>query len=160
MDTTQILTLIIAFLGSSAVFGFIQFLITRKDKKNDKFTELGQKMDNLDTNITGQLTQIEEQNAAKFTELNAGLDARFEEVNAKLAELELGSCRAQLLALIDNHPLNAADIYKLAEHYFVTLNGDSFISAIFQSWVKQRGDALPGWYLVLYPEASGGHDDK
>ena len=53
MDTTQILTLIIAFLGSSAVFGFIQFLITRKDKKNDKFTELGQKMDNLDTNITG-----------------------------------------------------------------------------------------------------------
>lgn len=38
METLR--TVIIAILGSAAVFGFIQFLITRRDKKNDDLKEI------------------------------------------------------------------------------------------------------------------------
>ena len=160
MDGGQILTVIIACLGSTALFGFIQFLITRKDNKKDQLKTLGEKIDNLDTNLTGQIKDIGDASQARYASLHNELDTRFNEVNAKLSEIELGTCRAQLLALIDNHPLNAADIYKLAEYYFVTLHGDAFISAIFSSWVKARGERMPGWFLVLYPDASGGQDDE
>lgn len=155
-----ILAIVLGCIGSTALFGFIQFLITRKDNKTDKLEELGTKMDTMDQKITAQITKIGNDTEAKFTKLNDDLTIKFNEINNKLNDLELGSCRAQLLALIDNHPLNAADIYKLAEYYFVTLHGDAFMSEIFKGWVKSRGEKLPGWFLVLYPDASGGQDNE
>lgn len=40
-----VLQIIITVVGSGAFFGFMQFLITRSDNKNDKTTELAKKLD-------------------------------------------------------------------------------------------------------------------
>lgn len=46
------LTLLISLLGSSAIFGFIQFLITRKDNKASKLSNLENTLHNLDEKLT------------------------------------------------------------------------------------------------------------
>ena len=39
MDWNMIITIAISIIGSSAVFGFVQFLITRRDAKKNKKNE-------------------------------------------------------------------------------------------------------------------------
>ncbi len=39
--------IVIAVIGSAAVFGFIQFLISRHDNKNDKFKEIKDDLEDL-----------------------------------------------------------------------------------------------------------------
>ena len=45
MDTLK--TIIITLIGSGAMWGFLQFIIERKDKKDDKFKEISDKIDTL-----------------------------------------------------------------------------------------------------------------
>lgn len=46
-----VLTIILSILGSSAVFTFIQFLITRKDTKNSKLAELTKEIKSVNENV-------------------------------------------------------------------------------------------------------------
>lgn len=46
-----VLTIILSIVGSSAVFTFIQFLITRKDTKNSKFEELTKEIKSVNENV-------------------------------------------------------------------------------------------------------------
>ena len=47
----MLVPIIIAVVGSNALFGFIQFLINRKDSNNKKFTEVSEKFDKLESKI-------------------------------------------------------------------------------------------------------------
>lgn len=40
MNSELIITLVITVIGSNALFGFIQYLIQRKDNKNEKYKEI------------------------------------------------------------------------------------------------------------------------
>lgn len=51
MPTEVIVTSICSIIGSGAVVGFIQFLISRKDKKNDKFSELQKSIDEIQQDV-------------------------------------------------------------------------------------------------------------
>lgn len=44
----MLVPIIIAIIGSNAFFGFIQFLITRKDSSNKKLKEMADKLNYLD----------------------------------------------------------------------------------------------------------------
>lgn len=48
----QIITIISAVIGSTGLFTFIQYLISRKDKKNDKLDGLKKSIDELKTDIS------------------------------------------------------------------------------------------------------------
>ena len=69
----EIVKIGIAIFGSSALFTFLQFLITRKDKKKDKLNELCNK---LDEEIKSQKDLVEENYAALHTEIKDGLQER------------------------------------------------------------------------------------
>lgn len=51
MPTEVIVTIVCSIIGSGAVFGFIQFLISRKDKKNDQFSELQTSIDSVKSDV-------------------------------------------------------------------------------------------------------------
>jgi type II secretory pathway pseudopilin PulG len=46
-----VLTIVLSIIGSSAVFTFIQFLITRKDTKNSKLEELTKEIKSVNENV-------------------------------------------------------------------------------------------------------------
>lgn len=48
-----VIALVGTIIGSSALFAFIQFLITRKDKKNDKFEEVIKSLKELSSDLQG-----------------------------------------------------------------------------------------------------------
>ena len=52
VSTTElIISVIVAVLGSSGLFAFIQFLVTRKDKKDDKISGLQKAVEDLKSTI-------------------------------------------------------------------------------------------------------------
>ena len=108
-----ILPVILAALGSSAFFGFIQFLIQRRDSKKGAMAALVQDVKDLKTAV---------------------------------GQLEVESCRVQLMTLIHTNPRNAADILTLALHYFVDLNGDTYLTALFSEWLKSQNIDTPIWF--------------
>lgn len=59
MDTLK--TVIITIIGSGAMWGFLQFMIERKDKKNDKLKEILEKMED----ISKKVDKIDEEGAER-----------------------------------------------------------------------------------------------
>lgn len=108
-----ILPVILAALGSSALFGFIQFLISRHDSKKGAM---------------------------------AALNANIGELKTAVEQLEVESCRVQLMTLIHMSPRNAADILNLAFRYFVDLNGDTYLTSLFSAWLKEQNIDQPIWF--------------
>lgn len=95
---TEFIPIVIAIIGSSAFFSFLQFIITRHDIRK------GWTAQNVD--------------------------------------------RLQLMVLIADYPRKVDEILKIAEHYFVDLKGDSFITVLFQDWLKSQNIESPEWFKV------------
>ena len=105
-----ILIAVISALTSGGVLGFIQFLIKRKDDK--------------------------EQRAE---------DRQDDDIKGTLKKLEKDVLRTQLLFLIVMQPDEETEILKIAEHYFVKLKGNWYMTSIFSKWCKSR-DLKPEWF--------------
>lgn len=114
---------IVAFLTGGA-FSFLQFLITRHDKKNDRIAELEKKFDK------------------KFDELESKMDV----ISSKQDAQEMHQVRSQLLLLMADYPTENAEIMKLGEHYFSTLKGDWYLTNLFNSWIEKRNLGKPEWF--------------
>lgn len=67
-----VLTIILSILGSSAVFGFIQFLITRKDNKNEKFDKLSKDIKEVNDSVSKLSTDMAEKMDNLSEEMKAG----------------------------------------------------------------------------------------
>ena len=60
MDRDSIIAIFVAVIGSNALWGFIQFLVQRKDNKNDcskKIIEMIQKLDEKIDKLDGELSE-------------------------------------------------------------------------------------------------------
>lgn len=97
-----ITTIIGAVLASNALFGFLQFLFTRRDTKKN--------------------------------------------ISKKLVMLEKDVLRTQLLLLILLQPKEDQEILTIAEHYFKDLNGDWYMTSIFNKWLADSDIAEPEWF--------------
>lgn len=96
---------VLAVLGSSALFTFIQFLISRHDAKH------------------GELKKLEK----------------------KIDKSERDSCRTQLLVLMSQYPDQTEEILLVAQHYFIDLGANWYMTSIFKSFCKKQGIELPEW---------------
>lgn len=63
-----ILTITISIIGSGAVFGFIQFIISRNDKKHDKQQEILDRLDKVSQRLDEQGARIARSNILRFEE--------------------------------------------------------------------------------------------
>lgn len=105
-----ILIAVISAMTSGGVLGFIQFLIKRKDDKEQRAE------DKQDDDIKGTLKKLEK-------------DGR----------------RTQLLLLLLLQPDEETEILKIAQHYFVKLKGNWYMTSMFSKWCKTR-DLRPEWF--------------
>lgn len=96
------LQITLAIIGSNAIIGLLQFLITRHDTKK---------------NIKG-----------------------------KLERLEKDGLRTQLLLMILLKGDEKKEILTLAQHYFEDLNGNWYMTDIFNKWLEEKGHSKPDWF--------------
>lgn len=66
-------------------------------------------------------------------------------VKDKLVLLEKDGLRTQLLMLILLQPDEQTEILKIAQHYFVKLKGNWYMTSVFSKWCKSRG-LRPEWF--------------
>lgn len=117
-----------ALIGGGLI-GFIQFLISRHDKKHDRIAELEKKFDE------------------KFENLNKKIDS----ISSKQTKQEMDQCRTQLLLLISDYPKEYAEIMKVAEHYFSPvekggLGGDWYLTNLFNRFLTEQNLGKPEWF--------------
>lgn len=68
------------------------------------------------------------------------------EINERLDKSEKDSVRIQLLLLMkDYDPKDESELLKCAQHYFVDLRGNWWITPKFNRFIEREGIARPDW---------------
>lgn len=80
---SPLLTIAISVLGSSAIFGFVQFLISRKDSKDEKLKDISDKIDKL----SSDLSVLSEEMKQSDKDLKEQIDMQ-EAINARIRILQ------------------------------------------------------------------------
>jgi len=92
-----LVTILLAVLGSSAIFTFFQFLITRKDNKNDKLDKVISKIDTVKVEMSDGFTALNDKIEAVRTEMNIN----DEETRASLEANKATTARVRILRASD-----------------------------------------------------------
>lgn len=69
-----------------------------------------------------------------------------EGIRNKLLVLEKDGLRTQLLLLILIRPNEQTEILRIAEYYFRVLQGNWYMTSIFNNWLKTHDVAEPEWF--------------
>lgn len=72
-------------------------------------------------------------------------DKEKEHIQGILKKLEKDGLRTQLLLLILMKPEETSEILTLAQHYFVDLKGNWYMTSIFAKWCDEH-DLEPDWF--------------
>lgn len=72
-------------------------------------------------------------------------DKEREEFAKSLKRLEKDGVRTQLLLLILLRPDEQTEILKIAEHYFVKLKANWYMTSVFGKWCDEKG-LEPDWF--------------
>ena len=67
-------------------------------------------------------------------------------IKHKLNNLEKDTLRTQLLLLILLKPDEQHEILTIAEHYFKKLDGNWYMTSIFNKWLVDTDTAKPDWF--------------
>lgn len=67
-------------------------------------------------------------------------------VKGKLLTLEKDVLRTQMLLMIMMLPKEKKEIMTLAQHYFVDLDGNWYMTDIFNNWLESEGHSKPEWF--------------
>lgn len=69
-------------------------------------------------------------------------------IRSALKKLEKDGLRTQLLLMILLKPEEKKEILTLAQHYFVDLEGNWYMTDIFKKWLKEKGHSNPDWFQI------------
>lgn len=72
-------------------------------------------------------------------------DKEAEDIKGALKKLEKDGLRTQLLLLILLQPDEQTEILKIAQHYFVKLKANWYMTGIFSKWCDSHG-LKPDWF--------------
>ena len=72
-------------------------------------------------------------------------DKEDDDIKGTLKKLEKDGLRTQLLLLLLLQPDEETEILKIAQHYFVKLKGNWYMTSMFSKWCKTR-DLRPEWF--------------
>ena len=67
------------------------------------------------------------------------------EIQDRLGKLEKDGIRTQLLLLIMLRPDEQTEILKVAEHYFINLKANWYMTSMFKKWCDEKG-LEPEWF--------------
>ena len=159
-------TILLAIIGSSSLFSFVQFIINRKDTKQEKNLKILTKIDKaiedskvreekqnkrlasiikriIETNKT--INNIDTKIQGIETRLD-GLETKVKQSDSKLKEVEKALVRTQLLFLIRCFPKKTEQIMTVGENYFKTLKGDWYVTGLFNEYLQKNELLEPEWF--------------
>lgn len=111
-----VLTILLSIIGSSAVFGFIQFLINRKDQKNLKLDNLSIKVDRIDNNVK----ELKEEVKTQISELSDKMEENDEQLRQQQLKINADTRRVRILRGSDEIRMHI----KHSEEWFDQTNED------------------------------------
>ena len=65
---------------------------------------------------------------------------------ARFKQLEKDILRTQMLLMLKDFPEEKQEILKLAQHYFGDLNGNLYLTSMFNQWLEDNDIAKPEWF--------------
>lgn len=71
---------------------------------------------------------------------------RLDRMEKNQQKLERDLVRTQMLIMMNHYPESEAEIMKLAEHYFKDLEGDWYMTSLFNKWLAKTGIGKPEWF--------------
>lgn len=74
------------------------------------------------------------------------IKSRFDEIDKRMGKAEKDSVRTQILLLISDYPEDHTEILEVARHYFKDLQGDWFMTSIFNKWLAEQNIGSPDWF--------------
>lgn len=77
-------------------------------------------------------------------------------VGHRLAILEKDGIRTQLLLLLLFSPEEKKEILTIAQHYFEKLDGNWYMTTMFNGWLEKTGIAKPEWFNEKKEQQRGG----
>lgn len=86
MDRDSIIAIFIAVIGSNALWGFIQFLLQRKDNKEDCSKKIIEMIKKLDEKFDEKIVELENKSTERSDMLDQKFDEKFMELNNRSAE--------------------------------------------------------------------------
>ena len=127
MTISKILEFVFDGAVVAAVISFIIFMIKRHDEKEGEFKQ-----------VNDTLKEIKDQ---------AKLDK--DEANKRFKVLEKDIVRTQLLLLMYNYENDDKhELLQVAEHYFVKLKADWYMTTIFNRFLTKQKIAKPDWFKL------------
>ena len=69
-----------------------------------------------------------------------------QDISGTLHKLEKDGLRTQLLLMILMRPQEKKEILTLAQHYFVDLKGNWYMTDVFNNWLEQEKHGKPEWF--------------
>ncbi len=127
MTISNILEFVFDGAVVAAVISFIIFMIKRHDEKEGEFKK-----------VNDTLTEIKDQ-AKSYKD----------EVNKRFKVLEKDIVRTQLLMLMYNYEKDdKRELLQVAEHYFVDLKADWYMTGLFNRFLEKKGIGKPDWFKL------------
>lgn len=97
MDKDAIIAVFIAVIGSNALWGFIQFLLQRKDNKEDCSKKIMDMIQKLDEKFDEKIAELDN----KSNQRNERLDKKIDKLDNELSERGAIACRVRILKFMD-----------------------------------------------------------
>lgn len=74
------------------------------------------------------------------------LDGKISKVQAEQVKSEKDALRTQLLVMFADYSEDKSQILELAHRYFAELNGDWYLTPIFNKWLETNNIGKPEWF--------------
>lgn len=71
--------------------------------------------------------------------ISSQIDEFRQEVRLSDTSQDQAITRLELVSLINNDPTNVVAIEKMARHYFIDLDGDQYMTAMYSDWAREYG---------------------
>lgn len=97
MDKESIIAIFVAVIGSNALWGFIQFLLQRKDNKDDCVKKIIDMIKKLDEKFDEKIAELDNRSNQRNKRLNEKID----KLDDELGERGAISCRVRILKFMD-----------------------------------------------------------
>lgn len=97
MDRDSIIAIFVAVIGSNALWGFIQFLVQRKDNKSDCIKKIIEMIKELDKKLDEKVAELDD----RSTQRNERLNTKIDKLDNELGEHGAIACRVRILKFMD-----------------------------------------------------------
>lgn len=83
-------------------------------------------------------------------EKNNEIMRAIDDLKTAFAKNERHTTRLEMLQLIQHYPTNTSELMKVAQYYFGNLNGDWYMSSIFQQYLDENNLCKPAWFNPVH----------